>query len=972
MSLPEGPPGHAPRVRLLGPPALLAPGGERPFAVERPFLLLAYLACRRDWVRRDELADLLYPGRELESARSNLRKVLFLARKVEGVGPLDQHGDLLRWAPQSDAAAFDAACDQRRWADALAAYGGPLLMGLEAACPPERADWLDGERQRLQARWHEACARRLAELEGEPEAAAALAQQMLRHDPLDDLALLALGRAQKALGRAGEALQTLADFRERLARQGGVAASAALDALGTELRTSAPPPPPAPAAGLVGRRHERRQVLERMADPECRLCTLLGPPGVGKSTLARALAADLGATWVALEDLAHADRVPERIAGLLGLALDGALAGWPALAQALAARADVLLLDNAEHLALAEGLQRLLAAAPRLRVLATSRAPLGVAGEWRLPVEGLPLPDRDETDPEVLAANDAVRLFVQRARPLAPAFDLAAEAADVVRLVHEVEGLPLAIELLAAWRRLMPVSEILLELAQSLDVLEPYTPNERSVRASFARSWQQLGTVEQRVLSQLALLPAPIDRELLRAVLQAPLPVLAALADRSLLRADGDGRFSLHPLIRRLAAPMAPDADALRDRHARHVAARLGPEARPGADDLAHLRAAWHWALAREDLALVLVLRRPYAAALQRRALWREGTEALGAAVALHRRLQPGQPTLAALLASLASFCYQAGLLDEALQAATEAERHALAADDPAVAALAASRCGSAHWQRGEHAAARAAFMRQLAQAERLPQADAERARAQAWIALVDKAEGRYEAALQGYRQAVQLLRAEGNLPRHLYLMNNLGNLLRMLGRPAEALEVMHEGLQLARVHGSLEDEPFLLTNIGRVHEDQGELAAAAEWAERAVASAGAHGEPMIELSARLLRACCTAALQQQAAPALPDVWTALTIAGQVGSPVLRVNALAGAGFVLALGGQRPAGFALVRHAQAQPGCSAADRDDAERRLQALAPHADELAEAAALLPPGAAPEAALDLLRRAAGPRTA
>ena len=939
-------------LRLLGPPALRSGGRLHPFEPERPYLLLAYLACRRDWVRRDELADWLYPGRGIDSARSNLRKVIFLARKLPGVA-IEQQGDLLRWAPDSDLARFDRACDERRWADALAAHGGELLLGLDGG------DWLDAERRRVQARWHEACAHRLRELEARPAEARTLAEALLRHDPLDDLALQALGRAQQALGRGDEALQALAGYAERLSAA-GLEPSAAVAQLQRDLRAAAPA---APAAGraLVGRRQELALLQQRLAQPDCRVLTLLGPPGVGKSALAHAAAGALGGTWVALEDLDDAERVPGRIAQALALTLDARRPPWDALAQALATRPVLLVLDNPDSLALGADLQLLLDGAPGVRVLAASRAPLGVAGEWRQALDGLPLPDADETDAEVLRANDAVRLFELRARPLAPGFDLAAEAVDVVRLVHEVEGLPLAIELLAAWRRLMPVREILAELAASLDVLEPSAPHERSVRASFGRAWEQLGATERRVLAQLALLPGPVDRELVRQVLQAPLPALATLVDRSLLRAEGDGRFALHPLIRRCAEPLATDADAVRERHARHAASVYARSAEAVAAEPVHVRAAWHWALARGDAALLAAMAPHYGQHLLTRAANREADAESSAALQLLVPRVPAEGALPAVgperdaalaLARVrlmrAHSLYAQGRLDlvpaEAEAALALAER----LDDARIASKAQVRLGAVHWQLGRYEDAERCFLR----ARELAQQDGPAAALDmaGWLALVAKAQGRFDEAAQHHETLLREHRASGQLPRHMYLMNNHGNLLRLLGRRDASLALLHEARELARRHQLWSEEPFLLTNLALTHETFGEADAALDWAERAVASAGEHGEPMIEAAARLARARLRAQLRRGGAP-MDDVLASLAIAGRLQSVPLRTQCLGSGGVVLAHGGRLADGLAIMLWASAQPEYTLSERQDLQRQVDRLAPSPAQLAAARAALP---------------------
>lgn len=942
-------PTDTPQVRLLGSPALQHGDRSVPLEADRAHGLLALLACRRDWVRRDELADLLYPGRDLESARSNLRKVVFLARKVEGVGEIEQRGDLLRWAPDSDLARFEVACDQRRYADAVALYGGTLLLGLDAAWPPAARDWLDAERQRLQSRWHEACSRRLAELAAEPKALRALAETMLRHDPLDDVALQALARAQQALGRADEALAAVADYAQRLTTELHLEPSAALRQLADELRSASPAPAPAPVAPLIGRRHERAQIRERLADPTCRLLTLLGPPGVGKSALARSVATDHGGAWVALEPVSRIDEVPAAVAAALGLVPDGRLPPWAGLAQALGPRPALVAMDNVEALPLAAPLAELLAACPGLRVVATSRAPVGITGEWRLPLDGLPLPDLDERDPDVLRANDAVALFERRVRPLVPTFNLGAEAADVVRLVHEVEGLPLAIELLAAWRRLMPVRDIVRELAASLDLLEPAAQGERSVRAAFERSWHQLGAAEQRALSGLALLPSPCDREMLRQVIQAPLPVLAALVDRSLLRADDQGRFWLHPLIRRCAAPFADEGEGVRERHARHAAATLG---RPGAalgELLPHALMAWDWGVAHADPGVLGSLAPALGMHLVSRGRWQDGMARAADAERALRALVAATPdspqiggapvrdaarALGSVLVMRARLRYGAGDLDGTLESTREARRHGREWSLPAVERDGWAQEGTVHWQRGDYDGAEAAFRHCLAIAQATGEVDPER-HARSRLALVAKARGRYDEALAGYGALLQAFRAEGKLADALYLPNNMGNLLRLLGRYDEALALLHEALMLGREAGSDADAPFLLTNIGMVHETAGQLAEAAHFAEQALTSAAQHGEPMIEAAARLLRARVTAR-RERSRRALADVHAALAIERRLHSPPLRVQCLSVAGMVLAAAGDVSSGVALMRWAIQHPDFARSEREDAARHLAAL------------------------------------
>ncbi len=987
----------APTLRVLGASVLSTPDGETAFTAERPFQLLAYLAVKGRWVRRDELADLLYPGRGLESARSNLRKVLLLARRVEGVGPIEQSGELLRWRPDSDLQRFEQACDDDRHADALALYRGPLLHGLDFGWPPAGAEWLAAERSRIEDRWHDAALRRLRELDGEPRAAEALAQALLRYDPLDDEAMQALLVAKGRLGRAAEAQQTLAVYAHTLSGTLSLAPSAALQQLGTALSTGASPATALAiaqpeATTLIGRRHELGQIRERLARTDCRLLTILGFGGMGKTALARSLldgglGPELsarfagGMAWVTLDGIEVVDDVPSRIAAALGLTLSAQADAWAALAQALAlflsARGDarcLLVLDNLEHLPLAAPLGALLAAVPPLQVLATTRTALGLAGEWRLPLGGLPLPDGDECDAEVLRANDAVRLFERHALPLAPGFRLADEAADVVRLVHEVEGMPLALRLLAGWRRLMPVREILTELATSLDVLEPSTPQERSVRAAFERSWHQQGALERRVLAQMALLPSPLDRALLRAVLGAPLPVLAALADRSLVRADGDGRFSLHPLVRRCAEPLAEDGAGVRERHARHVALALGRRRSVGDDEVGHLRAAWDWGVDAGEPAVLLDLVGVLTRHLMSHARWSEVEQRMQAGLGARLRPAPSvgdavsagwQPLELRLRAALAEARFSQGRLDDAVVEAGTLLQAAHDAADPAAEAAALSTLARVHWMRGDYEAMRTASLQQVGALRAAGHPEREVAGATALLGLAEKSLGHYEQALAHYRDGLAIARADGREADDLGLFVRLGNLLRTMGCIDEALATLREGLAIARRTQQPAFDPYLLTNLALALETQGDLAAALPLADEAVETGRRHGEPAIKAAALLCRARLASGDLAQTPDPGADVRGAFAAWQEMGSLPLAVQCVATAGLVLAQQrGTDPAtGLALVRWAMAHPAFVRSEREDAQRRLDRLEVPLDAVDRAATLLPSDAPIERVLQCL---------
>lgn len=350
---------------------------------------------------------------------------------------------------------------------------------------------------------------------------------------------------------------------------------------------------PAPSGALIGRQQELRELQQLLARADCRLITLTGPGGVGKTRLALAVAhlmaeaagahqspefAD-GVFYVALAPLASLDSAAAVMAAGLGLGLSGALEPKQQLLHYLRSRQVLLILDNLEQLSSgADLVAELLQASSRCKLLVTSRERLALTGEWVFELSGLAVPPATSGLVAVheLTSYSAVTLFVESARRVRANFVLKGEdAAAVARICRLVDGLPLGVELAAAWVHLLACREIAAEIERNLDFLtanrHDLPERHRSLRAAFDYSWQLLTADEQRVLRQLAIFRGGFTRAASNAIVQATLPQLAALMSKSLLMRSGQGRYALPDLIRQYAeeklAEVGTEAAAVRARH---------------------------------------------------------------------------------------------------------------------------------------------------------------------------------------------------------------------------------------------------------------------------------------------------------------------------------------------------------------------------------------------------------------------
>ena len=321
-----------------------------------------------------------------------------------------------------------------------------------------------------------------------------------------------------------------------------------------------------------------------LRSPEIRLLTLTGIGGTGKTRVALAVAEELsgeyadGAHFADLAPLVEPELVIGAIARAVGVSESGGQAVLDALKETLRDREALIVADNFEHvLAAAPAVAELLAAAPGVQVLATSRAPLRLAAEHEYPILPLELPSASQTpDPAALVENEAVALFVARARAVRPDFAVTApNAAAVAAICAAVDGLPLALELAAARMKLLTPQALLERLRDRFEMLtaraRDVPERQRTLQATIDWSYELVGPAERRLFSQLSVFAGDFSFEAAEAICAADLGTLELLVDSSLVQAAGDSRFRMLEIVRQRAAERLQEegeAEAVSRRHA--------------------------------------------------------------------------------------------------------------------------------------------------------------------------------------------------------------------------------------------------------------------------------------------------------------------------------------------------------------------------------------------------------------------
>jgi predicted ATPase len=311
---------------------------------------------------------------------------------------------------------------------------------------------------------------------------------------------------------------------------------------------------------FVGRQSEIKDIVSRFQDDNCRLLTLVGAGGIGKTRLAiesilHLIASDFehGVFYVPLAPLTSVDNIVMTIINVLGIVINEGGTAKDELVKFLNQRNLLLVMDNFEHLLDgADIVADILQTTPSIKILVTSRETLNLSMEHVWHVRGMRYPDSEE--PDAINQYDALNLFVERAMQIRRDFSPSDEQIAIIQICQLVDGLPLAIELAASWLKTLSCQDILKQIEQGIDFLatrnRDIRKRHRSIRAVFDHSWQLLSVDEQAVFPRLSVFRGGFTLEAAEHIAGADLITLSGLVEKSMVRRDARGRYDVHELMR--------------------------------------------------------------------------------------------------------------------------------------------------------------------------------------------------------------------------------------------------------------------------------------------------------------------------------------------------------------------------------------------------------------------------------------
>lgn len=883
------------KLTLFGATAAFLNDHPLHFRTDKIRALLVFLALENGRPHeRQSLAALFWPEMPEQAALKNLRVSLHrLQQTLDETCPglsSSLYG-VTRQTIQCDPAALEvdvlhflallSACETHphrhlhqcqhcldRLVEAAALYQGELLsgFGLPDAYPFD--EWLLFWRERLQNQAINALGQLAAALaeRGETEAALVHAGRQVSLDPFREEAHRLLMRLYTGKGEYGKAAAQYESCRRLLQEELGVSPAQETTALFRQIQAEirgepqglhAPRQPaalhhfPVEFTTFVGREAELRRIEAWFLDPKARLLTLMGPGGIGKTRLAVHAASQLAGKAGAIEGIYFFPLAAVRSAeALLTSLLNGLGAESSArstlqesLFNHLRERNCLLVLDNFDQLAdSASLLKELLAAAPGVRLLVVSQVLLNLRGEHQLLIGGLDYPaDGEEAaDP---AAYSAVQLFAETARQSDVSFQINAENLPaILEICRLVEGHPLALELAAAWVRIMDCGSIAREIGRNLDFLSETSRDRigqhQSMAAVFANSWQLLPTAEQNVLAELSVFRGPFTLDSAMAITRATPLSVARLLDRSLLQRRKDGRYELHELLRQFVQKQADGraeeaarqhCDFYLDLVVSRENAFYGPQPRQAVAavqrDLTNVRQAWRWAIQQGDWHAVERSLESVGRFYQVAALLQEG-------LAMFTSAAEGLGDRAPISLWRSYFLSKLGRHAEALQAAEHAREQA--AQDGLVLADVESLLGELLPRQGKFDEAKALQVRAIEYFQSASDLHRQ-ARALRRMALTCWRSGDSEEAVRYFQQAIPIHQAIGEKRGLAQLYNVLGGIYYEKNDVVQALACVQEARALYEEIEDRLDAAVVAANSARLYTHLGRFDEALSSNQRAI-----------------------------------------------------------------------------------------------------------------------------------------